>query len=250
MNAPLLARLAAVGAVVATLAGTGFAQQPDPAGRIAAENAALSAQIADTATALDRAAADVEALRKAARDLDASMERIERRAHIHALGAEFAQSLIERRRTLPTPGQFTAGREARARLLAATSDASVRVERELDVLADLDAAAARRLGEAQTGAPQAGRPPVDAAAFAAALAAQRDALARLAGLQEKLLETLRAVEEAERQLEARGEAARTKLTELLFWIPAPPGNQTVSELLPALAWTLSPAHWRAAAVTL
>ena len=247
MHVPrLVSRIAAAVAAVAAFAGTSVAQPPDLVASIAAENAALSAQIADGTRALDRASAELEALRNARRDLDESMQRIERRAKVHALGREFAQTLVERRRDLPTAERFAAAREARARLVAATSDANVRVERERDDLADLDAAAARRLAAA----PPPGRPPVDAVAFAAALAAQRELLTRLAGLQQTLLEALHAVEDAERDLETRGHAAHAKLTDLLFWIPSPPGNQTLSELVPSLAWTVSPAHWRAAAAIL
>ena len=243
-------RLVSTAAVLMALAGASFAQQPDAASSIAAENARLSAQVADGAKALERVTAELEALRKAKGDLDESMQRIEGRAQVHALGREFAQMLIEQRRELPAPERFAAGRDARARLLAATSDANVRVERELGELADLDAAAARRLAAAQPAGSQAQRQPVDAAAFAAALGAQRDLLARLAEVQQTLVKTLREADEAARDLQKHTQAARAKLTRLLFWIPAPPSTQTASELVPALAWTISPANWSAAGAVL
>jgi len=48
-----VSRLASAAAVLVTLAGAAFAQQPDVESSIAAENATLSAQIADGARALD-----------------------------------------------------------------------------------------------------------------------------------------------------------------------------------------------------
>ena len=218
-----MSRLVSTAAVLVALAGATFAQQPNPAGSIATENARLSAQVADGAKALERVTAELEALRKAKGDLDESMQRIERRAQVHALGREFAQTLIERRRELPARERFAAGRDARARLLAATSDANVRVERELGELADRDPAA---------------------------LGTQRDLLARLAEIQQTLLKTLREADAAARDLEKHTQAARATLTRLLFWIPAPPSTQTASELVPALAWTASPANWRAAGAVL
>ena len=85
---------------------------------------------------------------------------------------------------------------------------------------------------------------------AAPLGAQRDLLARLAELQQTLVKTLREADAAARDLEKHTQAARATLTRLLFWIPAPPSTQTVSELVPALAWTVSPANWRAAGAVL
>jgi potassium efflux system protein len=242
-------RLGSAAAVAAALAGASFAQQPDPLSSIAAENARLVAQIAAGATARDGASAELEELRKAQRDLAEGMQRIERRAQVHVLGGEFAQTLIERRRQLPTPERFTAARDARARLLAATSDANLRAEGELGGLADLDAAAAKRLAAAQPPIPEAQRPHVQAAARER-LAAQRDLLTRLAELQQALLVALRETDEAERELVRQGQAARAELTQLLFWIPARPSTEAVRRLALALAWTASPANWRAAAAVL
>ena len=250
-HAPSIAVVSRLGAIAAAaaLSGAVFAQQPDAIGRIAAENAALSTQIAEGATALDRARAELAELRKRKDALEESLRRIERRAEVHALGREFAESVIERLRLLPRPEGFAAARTARARLLAATSDSALRVERLRDELGDLDAAVAARLAAAEPPVPQAERPQVEAA-LRVALGARHDLAARLAGLQEQLLRALRDVGEAERALEQQGEAARTELTRLLFWIPAPPATQTVGRLPASIAWTVSPANWRAAAAVL
>ena len=227
MSVPrLVSRLGSTAAVLVALAGASLAQQPDAAEGIAAENARLSAQIADGAKALERVTAELEALRKAKGDLDESMQRIERRAQVHALGREFAQTLIERRRVLPAPERFAAAREARARLLAATSDANVRVERELGELRWTAIRPRARRHAARPRSPGSPR------------------------LQQALVKTLREADAAERDLEQHGQAARATLTRLLFWIPAPPSTQTASELVPALAWTVSPANWRAAGAVL
>ena len=237
-------RLAAAAAALA-LAGASAAQPADPVGRVAAQNAELSAQIAAAGTALDRAATELAQRRRAKDSLDESMRRIERRAEVHALGREFAETVLERLRELPRAEQFAAARAARARLLEATSDAALRIDRVRDGLADLDTALAARLAAAVPPVPQAERPQVEAA-LRAALAVRRDDIARLAELQEKLLQALREVEVAERELERAGDTMRAKLTQLLFWIPAPPATQTLNRFAPAVAWTVSPANWRAA----
>jgi potassium efflux system protein len=252
MRAPrfaVVSRLGAIAAAAAVLSGASFAQQHDPLGHIAAENAELSTQIAAGATALDHALAELAQLRKSKDALEESLRRIERRAEVHALGREFAETVIDRLRLLPRPERFAPARAARARLLAATSDAALRVERVRDELGDLDAAVAARLSAAEPPVPQAERPQVEAA-LRVALAARRDLATRLAGLQEQLLQALRDVGEAERDLEQQGLSAHAELTRLLFWIPAPPATQTIGRLAPSVAWTVSPANWRAAAAVL
>jgi potassium efflux system protein len=242
------ARLAAATAALA-LAGASFAQPTDPMGRLAAENAELSTQIAAAAAALDRAATELAQRRRAKDALDEAMRRIEQRAEVHTLGPEFAETMFERRRELPRVEQFAAARAARARTLAAVSDVALQMERARDELADLDAAVAARVAAAVPPVPQAERLQVEAA-LRAALGVRRDLAARLAEFEEKLLRALREVDAAERALERAGETAHAKLTQLLFWIPAPPVTQTLSRLGPSVAWTVSPANWRAAGAAL
>jgi potassium efflux system protein len=252
MRAPLIAgvsRLGVIAAAAAVLSGACFAQQHDAIGRIAAENAELSTQITAGATALDRARAELAQLSKSKDALEESLRRIERRAEVHALGREFAETVIDRLRLLPRPERFAAARAARARLLAATSDTALRVERLRDELGDLDAAVAERLSAAEPPVAQAERPQVEAA-LRDGLAARRDLATRLAALQEQLLQALRDVGEAERVLEQQGLAAHAELTRLLFWIPAPPATETIGRLPSAVAWTVSPANWRAAGAVL
>ncbi len=64
------------------------------------------------------------------------------------------------------------------------------------------------------------------------------------------METLRDAGSAERNLERRVAAAREELTRLLFWMRVPPGARMLPELAQSLAWTISPANWRAAGAVL
>ena len=234
-----------VGGFVAVIAAASFAQQPDVVRPIAAENAALSAQIANDTTALDRALVELADLRKAKHDLDERMQWVEHRAAVYALGQEFAQVLTEQLRQLPRSERFAVADEQRAELLAAASDADLRVERALGELDDLDAATANRLAAALPPLSQEQRSQVEAT-VRTALAGQRDLLQRLTAIEGKRLEVLREADEAARDLRRQGEAARTKLTRFLFWIPAPPSTKTVGGLVPALTWTISPTNWRSA----
>jgi potassium efflux system protein len=234
-----------VACVVAILATTSFAQQPDAVRGIAAENFGLLARISDETTTLDSELIELANVRKAKSDLDERMHRIERRASVYALGQEFAQTLIEQLRQLPRLERLAAAHQQRAESLAAASDANLRVERALDELDDLDAAATKRLATAQTPVSEEQRLQA-APAVRAALAEQRGLLERLAALQKKRFEALREAGEVERELERQSEAARAELTRFLFWIPAPPSTKTIGALVPALAWTVSPTNWGAA----
>jgi len=233
--------------LVAVLAAVGHAQQPDVVGGIAAENALLSAQIADAATALDSAQRELARLRKAKSDLEARMQQIERRASVYALGEEFAQTLLRQTRQLRRSEQSAAARDDRDRLMAETSNANLRTGFAADELDDLDTAVATRLASLEPPLTQAQREQAEPA-VRAALSEQRDLLGRLVGLQRERLEALRAADDAERDLELRSESARAELTRYMFWIPASPSTKTFGEFAPSLAWTVSPANWRAAAV--
>jgi potassium efflux system protein len=235
--------------LVAAPAWASFAQQPDAVSSIAAENAVLTARIADGTSALDRTLADLARLRKSKDALEASMQRIEHSTQVHTRGGELARTVIERLRVLPKPRQFTAERHDRRRMLKATSDANLRTERASSELSDLDAAVARRLAVAQPPVPEAQRSQVEAA-VRERLAEQRDLLTRLDELQQKLMQALREASGAERDLQRRSRAARAELNRLLFWTPVPPGTRTATELAQSLAWTSSPANWRAAGAIL
>jgi potassium efflux system protein len=209
---------------VAALAGASIAQPPGAPGTAAA-NAEIADRIADTGTALERASAELEGLRAAKRNLEEDLKRIESRAAVYAAGREFARTLIEQRARLPRPEDFTAAREERALLLNATSDANIRAERMLGRLRSPDAAADPEL----TG--------------------RRD-LTRLADAQYRLLLVLKETEEAAQDLERQAEATHERLSQLLFWVPAPPKLQTLASLGPSLAWTFSLANWRGAIAVL
>ena len=212
---------------------------------ITAENIRLAVQIADATTALELARIDLARLRGSQRDLAESMERIERHAQVHALGREFAQTVIGQLRVLPKPERFDAERRQREGLLASTSDANLRAERALDELGDLQAVVATRFAEAEPPLAEALWPDFQAAAWAR-LGEQRVLLARLDEVQRQLLRALLDSDEADLDLARRTQAARSELTRLLFWVPARPGAQTISEIPAAMAWMLSGANWRAA----
>lgn len=221
--------------LVAVLAGSSFAEQPAVTGGVLAGNSRLPEQISDSKKLLDDAKTELEKLRRETRDLDERMKQIEDSAQIHVLGNEFARSLTDARRALPGPERFAATREARERLLLQTSDDSVRNQRELGKLGHAGSLLAAPIQS----------PGGDAAAIDTALGKQRDQLTRLGELQHTLLATLRAEELAERELEERVHAARTKLSQMLLWMPVAPGFENIASFVPALAW-MGRDSWRAA----
>jgi len=222
-----------------------YADQPTAVRALAATNAQLAADVAETALALDRTLLEVSRLRSAAADLDASLRLMERRAEARTLGREFAQALLERLRRLPKPEDFARSREERDRALAQANDANVRIEGALEQLGTVDAATARVLLAA-------GPLPESERARAEALVRdevgrQRLLLVRLDEQQDALVRALADVEEAEHELVTRTRAAQGRLLQLLFWVPLNPINQqTFRNLEPAIAWNLSPANWRGA----
>ena len=209
----------------------------------------VATQLADTATALQAARAQQAQFQATLERIERSMRSIERRSRVHALGREFAQTVIDQLRALPRPTQFEADRDRRAQAQEEASDASLRTDRALGALGDIDTLVAQRLAAA--------RPPVPAEqrdAFVddaqTQLTQLRDMLVGLDELQRELLVTLQAAQQAEGRLMARSASAREELTQLLFWVPARPSLKAASELWPSIAWMAAPAHWSAALAAL
>ena len=231
-----VALLALVGAAVV------LAQPTPPA---APTTASL---VADTVLALERERAALAQLRKAQHELEGSMERIARRAEVHAQGREFSLAVIEQLRQLPRAERLGAD-PRRNRQLEAVSDANLRVAERLAALDDIDAAVAQRMARS---APNLGAEQrADAeASLRRQLMDEQHELTGLDGLQRDLLAGLQATAKAEQHLLDRTIAAREELNRLLFWVPARPGREAVSELAPSLAWTVSAPHWAQAAAVL
>ena len=244
----LPARIAAALAMTLALVGASPAQPSNVDGALAKENAALIRQNAEVTSALAIASEELANLHRAKDDLDAMMQRIGRRAEVHVIGKEFAQTVVRRLDQLPGAERFAQAREARAAQVAATSDANLRTEQALETLRDLDQAVEDHLAAAPPAAWE-DRPRIEAD-LRAALVEQRDLLQRLSQRQHDYIDALRDVEVAERDLEQRYTTAHDRLMQILYWTPAQPGRHTLGAVPPALAWTFSPSNWRAAASAL
>ncbi|TLD47447.1 MAG: Miniconductance mechanosensitive channel MscM [Accumulibacter sp.] len=227
----------------ALLSGAGLAQTVDPLRAVADRNGEISASIAATVQAVNEPAKALAELRRERIDLEQRMRWVERRASVQALGQEFAQTLREYLRSLPTAEQAVASRQRRIELLATASDSQLAVERALHRLEDPDAVITTLLAKAHPPVSEEERPQL-LRALAAALRQQSELLQRLAAEQERLRKTLNEAGEMADALLLEADAARQELTELLFWTPAPPSARTLAELGPALRWTFSPSHWQ------
>lgn len=230
------------------VSGLCLAQPQDVVQGIAAENSAISSQLADGAKQLAQLQQESRNLQEDRAGLDADMQRIERRTAVSALGRELAQSLTERLHQLRKSEYFETERGKNQQTLATTSDANIGVERALYALRDLDAATAERIAPAMGALAPAQRVQL-AAAARAGLGEQRDLLARLDSLQVEILESLKGVDRSQRDFEQQTESARTTLIGYLFWMPAAPSPKTIGAIVPSIVWTVSPANWQAAAGT-
>ncbi|MCM8613018.1 mechanosensitive ion channel domain-containing protein [Accumulibacter sp.] len=227
------------------LAGNGLARPADPLRAVADRNGEVQASIAETERAREEPEKALADLRRQRTELEQQMRWVERRASVQALGPEFAQTLRDYLRDLPSAEQAAAGRERRMELLASASDAELAVERALHRIEDLDATSEKLLAEMQPAISDEER--ADALrALAAALRQQRELLQRLAAEQHELRQRLNESGEVADALLAEADAARQKLTELLFWTPAPSSARTLAELAPALRWTFSAGNWQQA----
>ncbi len=215
---------------------------------IMAQPAAPSTQttaelVADTAVAMGREREALRQLHKVQEELERSMQRIARRAEVHAQGREFSQAVIDQLRLLPRAEQLRLHQSLRERTLETTSDANLRVGDQLAALDDLDAVVAKRLDQVSPPLPPEQRAQAEAA-LREQLTAERRMLTGLDELKRDLLSALLAHNKAEEELLQRSSAAHEELSRLLFWVPARPGREAIGELRPSLAWMGAAQHWQ------
>jgi potassium efflux system protein len=222
------------------------ADLPPPIKELEAGNAELSATLGETALAINRALGETSALRTELAEVEADLRLLQRRAETPDSDAELGTALIRNLTHLPTADRFASGRGQREALLRKTTEANLAVERDLAALADMKAAADRRIQALGT-VSEDSRPALEAS-LRRQLAERRNRLARLDNLQDELVRTLRQAEEAELDLLSRSASVRATLTSLLFSIPvAPIGPQAFADLGSALAWLTAPGNWRSLA---
>ncbi len=200
----------------------------------ALEHRAATESIAEVKAAIRTAEVEHHALEKQVQHLDQRMSIIEKRAQIHVLGHEFAESLVGELLALPDPADFRHSQDVRAALLQRTSGAQLRVEREIDDLTEKE----QRLSPPSSG----GRIAVPAEDVQ-----HYHELTELSHLQARLIDTLRESDRVTTQLLHASKKAEARLKQLLFWIPAPVGASTWEGLQPSFAWMVSLDNWRTAA---
>lgn len=209
-------------AVVALLGCVALAAlQPARADGSAPGNESLAQQIAEAQAAHARHGLDLAELHRARHDLEQRMLWVSRRASVNALGGEFAQTLSAYLAQLPRREQFEVAAERRAALIAAASDEELRVGRALER-------------------------PVPPPGETTPASGEREALHQLGTALAANVEVLRQIDESAREYKEAAAAARTKLTEYLFWIPASRSIDAWAGLVPAWQWTVSADNWRSA----
>jgi potassium-dependent mechanosensitive channel len=233
-------RWAFVGLLLSGLASAMIAQPAAPS---------TAELVADTAVAMEREREALRQLHKAQEGLERSMQRIGRRAEVHAQGREFSQAVIDQLRQLPRAEQLRLRESQRERTLETTSDANLRVADQLAALDDLGAVVAKRLDARSPPLPPEQRAQAEAE-LREQLSAERRMLSGLDEMQRDLIGTLLALNKAEEELLRRSSVAHEELSRLLFWVPARPGREAIGELGPSLAWMGATQHWQQAGTVL
>ena len=212
--------------------------------KLAAENAELKVQLAQATAQLDRALRELSALRTRAADLEVSRRNVERAAEGRRLGAESSERLLELLDRLPTFESVAKARAERAQRLQAALASSLRAEREVGQLADLQGAVATAVQAFAADVHPEKRAALEDE-IRGELARRRALLLRIGEQQRALVQALRQAEAAEEELLARAGAARNEALSLLLWIPLNAiGVGTLTDLPQAVGWMLSAENWR------
>jgi potassium efflux system protein len=236
-------------ALLALPVASTLAQPGSVAPAIASENAELAVRIAAEERALGQARAELVRLQAEREQLEGRLQRISRHAELEAGGREFVLMVRNELRALPRSEQAAASTRRREPDREHASDNSVRSETAALALADLGAAAGRRLAAAPA-APDPAQRLQDEGVVRERLAEQRDSLRRLQALAWDRQQTLREIDRIEADIVQRADAARVELTRLLFWLPSPPERRLLGDVMPALGWVASANQWGAVATAI
>jgi potassium efflux system protein len=216
---------------------------PDSVRELAAFNARLRAEAAETGIAVDRTMSEVTRRRDQLAGMERELRIVQRRAATPGLRDDLGSALIAGLRGLPKAGDFAQARAERRALVAKTTEAKLKTESELAALPEIGELLAKTLREVLALVP-ADRAAAIEAASRQSLVDRRVLLTRLAAQQEALLRAEQDAEEAEIDLLTRASSTRDEFSRLIFWVPLSPiGPRTFLDLGTSAAWISSPGNW-------
>ena len=218
--------------------------------RLAAANVQSSAQLAETAKAIEslREARDQRAAE--AENLAVDFQRARLRLERGKLTESLARVLAERGAALPEAEQFRRARGERAQAAESIAAAAFQVEREQRRLAnpdqELDTVMRDEAMRSQTAQLATLRDEAKALIWD-----RKELLDRLAISQRTYLNTLDELVTAEDQLLSTAQDYRSLIDKALFWVPvAPLSARSFRDLPQTLLWLASPNGWREVGETL
>jgi potassium efflux system protein len=235
-------------AALAELAAAGS----HPAIRELAEgNAELTRELPATAAETERVTQELREVEEQVRQIEQAYGRSVQRLEIGGVSQAIGRLFVEERRNLPQVSQYRAEVRARRKTLSQIGLAQVRIEEQRRDLTPIEASIESIIVEIDDGTLGDDELEDIREEVAQLFRQRRDLLNQVGATYTSYIRALGDLDVAQQALLDTADKYKEFLDRHLLWIPSASffGPGDIRNLLPALAWTLSPASWNEAFLT-
>ncbi len=194
---------------------------------------------------IERVTNELSAIENQAREIEQNLARSRQRLEIGGVTQAIGRLFVEERRSLPQVSQYRAEVRARRQTLSQIGLAQVRLEEQRRDLTPVEARVAEAMTEASEDVTDENELQSIREEVESLLRSRRDLIIQVAATYTSYIRALGDLDVAQRRLLDAAEEYKQFLDQHLLWIPSASvfWLKDVSNLAPAIAWTISPASW-------
>jgi potassium efflux system protein len=213
--------------------------------QLAEGNAELTRELPAVAVNIERSTQQIAAVEEQARQLEQSLARSRQRLEIAGINRVIGRLFVEERRNLPTVSAYRAEVTEHRQALAEIGLAQVQIDEQRRELTPIDASVEAAMAEVTKEVSPEEELETIESEVRLLLQNRRDLLNQAASTYTSYLRALGDLDVAQRRLLNAADEYKQFLDQHLLWIPSTSvlGIDTLRDLLPAIAWALSPESW-------
>jgi potassium efflux system protein len=210
--------------------------------QLAEGNAELTRELPAVAVNIERSTQQIAAVEEQARQLEQSLARSRQRLEIAGINRVIGRLFVEERRNLPTVSAYRAEVTEHRQALAEIGLAQVQIDEQRRELTPIDASVEAAMAEVTKEVSPEEELETIESEVRLLLQNRRDLLNQAASTYTSYLRALGDLDVAQRRLLNAADEYKQFLDQHLLWIPSTSvlGIDTLRDLLPAIAWALSP----------
>ena len=212
---------------------------------LAEGNAELTREMPAIAADIERSTQAIADVQEQARQFEQSLARSRQRLEIAGVNQVIGRLFVEERRNLPKVSTYRAEVRERRQALADIGLAQVRIDEQRRELTPIDGRVASAMAEVRVDVSDEAELETIEGEIRGLLQNRRDLLNQAANTYTTYMRALGDLDVAQRRLLNAADDYKEFLDQHLLWIPSTTvfGLETLRNLLPGIAWALSPQAW-------